>query len=578
MIRTALIGAGSLALVAVGAMAIPSAAVAANTSHATAIITKQAGGASSGTLANFGDGTAYFVNVTGLTCPAASRDAVGFYVTPPLTSASDFTKTDASYVTPYINDVHGGNFINPDTGVPNTNIPAFRPSEDMVAPSGDTWNPPHGALSDFWKVTDSGLSEPLTPGDYSFVFSCGGAPTGTISGAPAIAWSTLHFNADGSWTDTTADPVIISNTTTSLTAAVDGTTPTTVNLKATVTAANGATPTGTVDFYDGSTKVNPSPVAVSGGAASYAATGVSGSTAGVSHTFTATFTDASGAFKTSTSAGQTVTVKTPKPATKVVLTSDAKGTEVNLSARVANADDTTATDAAGTVTFTSTDGTIVKSGVTVTNGIAKVSVTGLDAGSSYTFTAVYKGTSAENHADSPASASSTATVPAATVDGKVDGATGDLVPGATYTVTFPDGTFANNDTLSVTLHSAPVSLGTTTATATGGLSYKLTIPASTPAGAHQVVFASTTDPTAAAHAAAITVAAVSTGSTSAAANTPAKFLTDWVKNTSATPTGAMSLGSIGVNVAIALLSVLVAAGLALWTIRRHRQQRTARDQ
>jgi hypothetical protein len=81
-----------------------------------------------------------------------------------------------------------------------------------------------------------------------------------------------------------------------------------ITLSATV-SSNAGTPGGTVDFLDGATVLNPTPVALDGaGHASYVTSALAQGT----HTITAVYAGNS-SFQRSNSAGQTMTVNAPTP-------------------------------------------------------------------------------------------------------------------------------------------------------------------------------------------------------------------------------------------------------------------------
>ncbi len=153
---------------------------------------------------------------------------------------------------------------------------------------------------------------------------------------------------------------------------------TSVTMTATVTS--GVAVSGSVDFYDGATKLNSAPVAVAAGTASFTTTALPG---GV-RSLTAQFTPAAGVFLAgSTSAATSFTVSAPAASTTTTLAATA-GTTVDpvvLSAAVAPA------GAAGTVDFF--EGATKVGASAVSSGVATLSLTGVAAGThSYTATFV----------------------------------------------------------------------------------------------------------------------------------------------------------------------------------------------
>jgi 5'-nucleotidase len=68
--------------------------------------------------------------------------------------------------------------------------------------------------------------------------------------------------------------------------------------------------------------------------------------------------------------------------------------------------------------------------------------------------------------------------------------TSTTTPGGSLIVT--GNGFVDNEGITLTLHSTPVTLGTTTASATGSFSTTVTIPSNTDPGTHQIVATGTT--------------------------------------------------------------------------------------
>lgn len=540
-------------------------------------------------------------DVTGLTCAPNTDSALGLALyTPAISTANQLNGLDLSASTndyqvntaPWLYETSYDNYydpskVNDSTGVISSfSDPYFFPGYDWYT-NIETVNSPVGsdlgALKNAWATVDPLANLNISPGSYSLVALCedtdaDGHVETDASGNQLAAWSTMTFDANGNWTVTQATPTVADATATALTATL-GSDQSSATLKATVTdtATSGTTPTGTVSFYEGSDTTG-TPVATGKvGSDGTVTETVSKLTAG-SHSYTAVFVpDDSTAFSGSTSSSASVTVPTPKTATTVSLTGTAKGSEIVWTATVQKSDGSTATDTAGTVTFTQTAGGSTKdTGITVANGVATDTVTGLDPATKYAFTATYVASNSENYANSPASSAVDVTTPSARTDGTLAADSGSVIkPGSKVTATFPAGTFGDGDSFAATVHSTPESVGAGTASSTdGSISFSFTVPADLLAGAHTLELVDTTDPTQTAETAAFTVTAAATTTTDTtgtespsntgdpAPNDPVSFATGLVART------ASVLGKPAGAGAAAGFAGLAAAAAAVWFWRR----------
>ncbi len=532
-----------------------------------------------GTLADLGSSPAhnFDVNVAGLTCAttdggfAANPQLGMFLVTPQITSAADLDPDNSATSLAQlhaltINGLQGT--VNPATGVPNSGIQGLFPSSGWSTPDGGIFGTQYANLSDAWSTNPAQANVTITAGTYSLGVACikdTFEPERDADSHLLVAWTSITFDSDGNWSvGEVVPPAGAVDTSTALTATVDGATATTANLVATVAAASGS-PAGSVDFFDNitgtPTKLNPSAVTLSGGTASFSATGL----AAGAHSFTAVFTPAdTEAFNSSTSSAQSLTIVTPKTSTKLELSGTAGASSLTLTAKLETSDGTAITDGTGTVSFTQTDGSLSKTGVAVdtTTSTAVTTFTDLLPGQTYTFTATYLAGTAEGYSDSAATASMPVKLPDAKTDGTIVGNPATLDPGSKYTITFPAGTFGDGDDVTVVLHSDPVTLDPATADAAdGSLSYDFTVPTDLEASSsHVIVFTDTTDPTVAAQSVAFIVTAAAEG------NSPTgSIITDWMNTTASTPQGMAGL--IGTTV---LLIAAALGGFGLWFVRRRR--------
>jgi Bacterial Ig-like domain (group 3) len=151
----------------------------------------------------------------------------------------------------------------------------------------------------------------------------------------------------------------------------------------------------------------------------------------------------------------------------------------------------------GTVGFWDGGSVQVGTSQTVVSGSATVSTTTLSIGSSHSFVAIFTPTdqtafTTSQSAAVPYSITSTDSGSATVTDsaGTALGSDPTLAPGQTVTVQASG--FTAGETVTATVHSVPVTLTPSTATATGAIAYAFTVPASLPAGAHTLVLAGAT--------------------------------------------------------------------------------------
>lgn len=551
---------------------LPKAQAAAATHPTVVLVNTTAGTATphGGTVADLsGSGTDTFaVTASGLSCPAASAQQFGgpveavAFITPTVLTDYPNAISPSTGSTITVDELGAYSAGWGNDGAVDEATGAITAGDTTLFPGAPGWQSFSGRYSH-----DQGAWDAIgqTAGSYSLGIACveGALPNRNeqvdidpTTNHPLVAWSTLVVNADGSFS-------VPSATATSLVATADASTPTTANLTATVAPATA----GTVNFYDGTsaTPLNSAPVAVASGAATFAATGL---TSG-SHSFTATFTPTDGGFAPSTSSPVTLTIGTVKTATTVALVGTATGTQIVLSATVRKPDGSTATDAQGTVEFDETaGGTLADKGKAVVNGVATDTVTGLTPGSSYTFTATYTADGKEAYASSTASPPAPVLVPAAGQNGTLSNG-GVVVPGSTYDVLFPTGTFTNSGSVQVVLHSAPQTLSPGTAAADGSLSYSFTAPTTLdPGSAHTLVFTDATNTAAVAQTVAFTVQATATSGTTPSgsnpSNSPVGFATDWIRAMAKTPAGISGL--FGMSILFA--GALTAGWFWFWRSRR----------
>lgn len=178
----------------------------------------------------------------------------------------------------------------------------------------------------------------------------------------------LTFTSETAWSSASSTP-----TTTTLGLAPAS--PVSFGSQVTLTATVAPAAAGTVTFFDGTTALNATPVAVSGGTAGYQTTSLAVGT----HSITAAFTSTDPNFGSSTSTASSYTVNQAGPVattTSLVTTpgsAQVQGGNVNLTASVQPA------TAAGSINFT--DGATTLGTVAVSNGSAVFNTTTLALGS-----------------------------------------------------------------------------------------------------------------------------------------------------------------------------------------------------
>ncbi len=243
-------------------------------------------------------------------------------------------------------------------------------------------------------VVISGTTTPVTTGTVTFSDGATTLGTGTVNGAGQATYNwtatptgshsitatygaTTSFNGSGS----SAQTVVVGNASTTTALTISPATPflgTNPTYTAVVTASDGSTPTGNVQFTDNGTGIGTP--ALSGGQASVTVSNLSGT----SHTIVATYTGGDGGstatatFTASKATATTNVVAVPNPTTPF--------TNVTFTATV------TSTGAAptGTVAFTKNPGGTPLGTPTLSSGSASVSLSTLNTGQ-YTITAAYSG-------------------------------------------------------------------------------------------------------------------------------------------------------------------------------------------
>jgi hypothetical protein len=265
------------------------------------------------------------------------------------------------------------------------------------------------------------------------------------------------------------------------------------------------------------------------------------------------------------------TISAPKASstvTTVGLVASAGAGSATLTATV-QAAGATATSATGTVEFHTGDTPVVSA--PVVNGIGSFTVSGLTAGHSYAYTAVYVPDAASTFGTSTSTAQSVTPTAAAVVPGAELAAGTAMVAGTAYKVTVPAATFTAGDTVTGVIHSDPITLTeTSTVAGDGSTVFAFTAPTGVPAGDHQLILsdahsktsttaftvAAAADPTTTPPATATAGTGVSAGTDPSAGNSPVSFATDWVGGMASTPMGVAAL--------FGLLVAAVAAAVGGW--------------
>ncbi|MBQ1445371.1 MAG: hypothetical protein IIZ13_16135 [Renibacterium sp.] len=348
---------------------------------------------------------------------------------------------------------------------------------------------------------------------YSFGLACsvyGSDMTFTLSdGKPIVVWTAFKTDAAKNW----SVPAPKADTTVKLSGA--SAEPTSATLTAEVdSAAAGGTASdakGSVEFFSGGKSVGTA--AVSAGKASFKASGLTAST---KYSYTAKYAPAADDEKYNASPmSDEVSVTTAKEGSSTANGSDA-GSTTNGSANASGAN--------GSATSSGANAGATANGSTAASGSNAGAAAGGDTAA----------------ANSNASSAANGT-PATLSDG------GSIEAGKSYTVAAPAGTFTAGDSIAGELHSDPIALTeTASAAADGSASYTFTVPASLPAGAHQLILTGT--PSGAKYTLNLTA--------SGAGNSPFAPLTNWISSSAATPAG--------ITMIFGLLLLLVAATAVGW--------------
>lgn len=234
-----------------------------------------------------------------------------------------------------------------------------------------------------------------------------------------------------------------------------------VALSATVTSANG-TPTGTVNFLDGSTNVGSGTLSAGVATASV-------KLGGGTHSITASYAgDTAGNFAASVSSASTLTVTTAASTTAVTATPTTvtAGGTTSVSVTVTGVSGMAAPS--GTVTLT--DGGTNVGSITLVNGAGSATVTMATAGSR-TLTATYSGDA--NYASSTGTAAVTVSTIATATTLRVSPSP--TYPGASVTLTATVTPAVSG--LTVTFSNGQATLGTATTNSSGVATYAWTAPA-----------------------------------------------------------------------------------------------------
>jgi hypothetical protein len=407
------------------------------------------------------------------------------------TLTASFTPTNPGQYNPSASLVVPYDVVNPPPGATTTTLTAA-PASPVVAGTSVTFTATvaptaaAGSVELFDGATSLG-SKPVAAGKATFT-------TTTLTVAShdmkAVFTPTDATTWDPSTSATLTYVVKAPATATTTALAVMPASPvvhgTSVTMTATVTPSAAA---GTVSFFDGATQVGSSPVGA-GGTATFTTTALSIAT----HSLKATFvpTDATAFAGSSSAVVSYVVQKAPATTTTTTLvvtpgSSALQGTAVTLTATVAPS------NAVGSVVFY--DGTFKLATVALSGGSAHFTTKALSAGS-HTLSASFVPTDATAFAPSTsASVAFTVTtgstnVPPATLT--VTGPSGSVIhPGATLHVgdqiVVAGSGFNAGEKVTVTLHSATITLGTVVADGLGNVRAVLVIPAALEVGTHTVV-------------------------------------------------------------------------------------------
>lgn len=348
---------------------------------------------------------------------------------------------------------------------------------------------------------------------YSFGLACaknsGGLVFSLFDGKPVAVWTAFKTDAAKNW----SVPAPKADTTVKLTGT--STEPTSAMLTAEVdSAAAGGTASdakGSVEFFSGGKSVGTA--AVAAGKASFKASGLTAST---KYGYTAKYTPAADDEKYNAS-----------PTSAEISVTTAK--EGSSTAGGSN----TGSTANGSVTASgaNANGSAMSSGAN-----ASATANGSNAGSNGSSAADGDAANANANANGAANGA-----PATLSDG------GSIEAGKSYTVAVPAGTFTAGDSIAGELRSDPIALTETATAATdGSASYSFTVPASLPAGAHQLILTGTPSGTK------YTLNVTASG----ASNSPFVPLTNWISSSAATPAG--------ITMIFALLLLLAASAAVGW--------------
>lgn len=441
------------------------------------------------------------------------------------------------------------------SGAPATITATFTPSSAV------------GTVQFMDGVTPLGSPVTISAGKASLTSSSLALGDHPITAVYSAGSTAFNDTTSGAYTVTIIPPPTATSTALSVTPGTPAAYSTVETLTATVTGTGAA---GTVKFLDGTTQLGTA--TVSAGTATATVTLAPGN-----HSLKAQFvpTDAT-AFAPSESASQAYTVNKP-PATATTTTLAATpspasvGGDITLSANVALGTPNYSRPAAvGSVEFF--DGTTSLGTAQVAAGKATLSLNTLALGD-HTVNAVFSPSDATEYvtstsADVMLTIKAAAVIESTTVNG-APVAPGDELAGGD-TVHLTGSGFVPGETVSVVLHSTPITLTTVTADQSGNVDVTVTLPANIAAGPHTLVLSGSAD--APAFAFTVAAAAPSVTPTPTTPTTPGATTPAGTGTAAGEATGGGSLASTGAfvlqGVALGLLLTIAGAGTVLASRRR----------
>jgi len=424
------------------------------------------------------------------------------------TAVGDFTRGLFGKISPVLQPTATTLLIAPSTTVTGQSV-AFTAT---VTGTQQTTPTPTGSV----KLVNNSATPPVTLGTITLASGTGTFSTKSLAVGNYSVTGTYSADATYDASSSTAQTLVINNpavATITLTAPTTATvgTPVTFSVKATGTSA---TPTGTVNFLDGTTILSSQTLV--NGAASYTISSLSVGTHNLSITYSGDST-----FGPATSTVQTLTISLVTPTIALTVPTTATvGSPVTFSVKLTGGSATPT----GTVNFL--DGTTILSSQTLVNGAASYTISSLSVGT-HNLSITYSGDSTFGAATSSVQTLTislvtptvTLTVPASAVAG-ASVTMSAMVTGTggtpTGTVTFKDGT----TTLSVQTLSGGAASYTTSSLTAGAHSITVSysgdslFAAATTTSTQTITITSQPSFSFAASPAAVTVASGATGTTS----------------------------------------------------------------